>query len=405
MSSGDSARLILRPNSATRAPYFSRLMNELETVAGRACSAAQHADHEAGVERRQLLQRSRPVVGDLEEFRPLRLGEAGEAPDDRVVDELRHGLRRQAALDVRIEHLEEIREAVGFGVVTKILERLEGGMVGVDVIGERDGIKPKVGQRLHMLERCGAERPRRLVMKRRSAMAPDVGRVIGADDRLDACSGENLRLTRLSRFETEVSMMSTTSCLTIASIESRNSARVAKSRRRSVGGQRRPNRMQARPHVGVLSIGDDEIRTPIGAAARCARACRRVLNMKASPVWPPVYRPPSTDGNRLEQARWRSPTVVASLRPPAGPAIAGGVSMSKSLLNRRNARTVRGWLLCGRQYFCLLLRAQPRLRAPRTTTLMRGPKPGSAGRAGPTSAPRPWSQRSSKATARAQPGF
>ena len=58
--------------------------------------------------------------------------------------------------------------------------------------------------------------------------------------------------------------MSTTSCLTIASIESRNSARVLKRARRR---RRRPDRMQARPHVGVLGVGDDEIRTPIGAAA------------------------------------------------------------------------------------------------------------------------------------------
>src|ERR1700690_1304677 len=98
-------------------------MNELETVAGRSRSAAQHANHEARVERRQLLQRFRSVIDDLQEFWPLRLGEAGEAPDDRVVDELRHGLRRQAALDIRIEHLEEIGEAVVFGVVTKIRER------------------------------------------------------------------------------------------------------------------------------------------------------------------------------------------------------------------------------------------------------------------------------------------
>ena len=88
----------------------------------------------------------------------LRLGESGEAPDDRVIDELRHGFRRQAALDVRIEHLEKIREAILFGVVTEIRERLERVMVGLDVIGERDRIEPQVSQPLHMLERRGAER-------------------------------------------------------------------------------------------------------------------------------------------------------------------------------------------------------------------------------------------------------
>src|SRR6202042_540242 len=65
---------------------FLRLMNELETIAGRAGAAAQHANDEARVERRQLFQRSRSIIGDLEEFRPLRLREAGEAADDCVVD-------------------------------------------------------------------------------------------------------------------------------------------------------------------------------------------------------------------------------------------------------------------------------------------------------------------------------
>ena len=57
---------------------------------------------------------------------------------------------RQPALDIRIEHLEEIREAVGFGVGAKIPERLERGMVGLDVVGEGDRIEPEVGQRLHV---------------------------------------------------------------------------------------------------------------------------------------------------------------------------------------------------------------------------------------------------------------
>ena len=62
---------------------FLRLMDQLETVAGRAGAAAEHADDEARVEGRQLFERARPVVGDLEEARPLGLGEAGEAADDR----------------------------------------------------------------------------------------------------------------------------------------------------------------------------------------------------------------------------------------------------------------------------------------------------------------------------------
>src|ERR1700733_4537492 len=69
------------------------------------------------------------------------------------------------------------------------------------------------------------------------------------------------------------------------------------------------------------------------------------LNMNASPVWRPVYRALLTDGNWLRAVRWRFSPVAASLRPPAGPAFAGGVWMARSLRNPRDARTVRGWLI------------------------------------------------------------
>ena len=62
-------------------------------------------------------------------------------------------------------------------------------------------------------------------------------------------------------------MMSTTSCLTIASIELRNSARVRNRGATPPAVEAGPDRMQARPHVGVLGVGDDEIRGPICAAA------------------------------------------------------------------------------------------------------------------------------------------
>ena len=41
----------------------------------------------------------------------------------------------------------------------------------------------------------------------------------------------------------------------------------AKALRRSVAFARGADRVQARPHVGVLGVGDDEIRAPIGAGA------------------------------------------------------------------------------------------------------------------------------------------
>ena len=68
-------------------------------------------------------------------------------------------------------------------------------------------------------------------------------------------------------FEAEVSMMSTTSCLTIASIEFEKFGAGGEPPRRAARSPRRPDGMQPRPHVGVLRVGDDEIRAPVGARA------------------------------------------------------------------------------------------------------------------------------------------
>src|SRR5277367_3468683 len=95
----------LAPEQRDPRAVLFRLTNELETVARGARAAAEDADDHARVERRQLFQRSRPVIGDLEKFRPLRLGEAGETADDRVVDELGDRFRAQTPVDVRIEDL------------------------------------------------------------------------------------------------------------------------------------------------------------------------------------------------------------------------------------------------------------------------------------------------------------
>src|SRR5271166_5031854 len=134
-----------------------RLIDELETVAGGARPSPEHADHEARIERRQLLERFRPVIGDLEETRALGLGEAREAADDRIIDEMRHLVRREAALDIRVEHFEEVRHPVPGGVGAKILERLERDDVGIDVVGEGNRIEAEIGQWPHMRERSAAK--------------------------------------------------------------------------------------------------------------------------------------------------------------------------------------------------------------------------------------------------------
>src|SRR6202044_3747318 len=61
--------------------------------------------------------------------------------------------------------------------------------------------------------------------------------------------------------------------------------------------------------------------------------------------WPPVYRPRSTDGNRLEPAAGACRLLPVVCAPRGGPAFAGRVSMAKSLRIRRNTRAVRVWLI------------------------------------------------------------
>src|SRR5262249_21326509 len=118
--------------------------------------------------------------------------------------------------------------------------------------------------------RGGAERPRRMAMKRGSTMAPDVGRVIGANNGLNPSSGEDVTLDEAfqigDRSQHDVDDVLLDDRLDrIEELGARLKMRLAR---------RSPSRMQTRSHVGVLGVGDNEIRTPIGAAAN---ACELVV--------------------------------------------------------------------------------------------------------------------------------
>jgi len=109
-----------------------RLENQLEAIAGGAGAAAEHADDQARVEGSELVERARPVVDDLEETRPLGLGQAGEAAHDAVVDEIRHDVGRDQP-GVGIEDFEEVAEVAGRRVGAKNVEGLERSEIGVEV--------------------------------------------------------------------------------------------------------------------------------------------------------------------------------------------------------------------------------------------------------------------------------
>src|SRR5208337_1310533 len=98
----------LAPEQGDARAVLLRLMDELEAVARRARPAAEHADHKARIEGGELLERPRPIICDFQKSRPLDLGEAREAPDNRVVDEVRDEFGVEGLLDVRVEHLEKV---------------------------------------------------------------------------------------------------------------------------------------------------------------------------------------------------------------------------------------------------------------------------------------------------------
>ena len=73
--------------------------------------------------------------------------------------------------------------------------------------------------------------------------------------------------TSASMLEAEASRMSTMSCLTMSAHSLEEFRAGAQSRRRAVGGADRADGVQARAHVGVLGVGDDEIAAAVLAGA------------------------------------------------------------------------------------------------------------------------------------------
>ena len=164
-------------------------------------------------------------------------------------------------------------------------------MIGVEIAAEGDRIEAEVGQRSRRWEGVAApERTRDseavrngrdgCVVVSRAAHDPDVGRVVGADRRLDPVPAKASRLTSRSRLETDVSMMSTTSC---ADRLDRIEEFLARANRASVPSFAAPARgLEARSHVGVLGVGEDEIRARCRRPRECARVSRRADTWVAS---------------------------------------------------------------------------------------------------------------------------
>ena len=143
-----SAWLILRPKSATFAPYFwasCRSWKASRVVPGR---TAEDADDQVRIEPDQLFHRLRAVVDDLEEQRPAGRADTREHPGDHVVEVVRAGSSGATAPgDVGVEDLEEVAEALALGLLAELVESLEGREVALEIVVERHAVQAEVRRR------------------------------------------------------------------------------------------------------------------------------------------------------------------------------------------------------------------------------------------------------------------
>ena len=225
----------LAPEERRPRPVPAGVLEQEERVVGGAGGATEDARHEVRVVGDQFLHHLRPVVGDLQEDRPPRLRDARERADDHVVDEAADVLRPLRTRDVRLEHLEEVPEALALGLEPEVLVGLERGDVERDVVVQRDRVEPQLGAALELaavrvgeaahdlLERRRAEGPRGRLRVGLAGDHVDVGRVVGADGRCDRRLPSNSRswIVRTSLVLALMSMMSTSPWRTISRIWSR----------------------------------------------------------------------------------------------------------------------------------------------------------------------------------------
>ena len=180
-SSWDSARWILRPNRAIRAPAASARLSSskvsrvvplepprMPTTSDGSCSVSSD-------------ERGRSVVGGLEEQRTFGGGQAGQRAQDAVVDVRTHLIRREVRSGVGVEDLQEVPHADGGRVSTELGVRLQRRQVVVEVGVEGDRVQHQVAERPDRRQVHGPERPRRMLRVVREALVPDVGGVVAAD--------------------------------------------------------------------------------------------------------------------------------------------------------------------------------------------------------------------------------
>ena len=186
----------LAPEERQSCAVLFGIVQQSKGIVGRAGAAAQHADRHVGVVLANLLHVARAVVDDLEENRTSGLSNPGERAQNLIVDEGTQFLRRDATVDVGIEHLKEVAEPLALGLLAKRMKRLERALVLLEIVKVGDGVQAKVraGKRvgaavaiqlttLDVIDARRAKRLRWVAQIVAVARGPHVGGVVGAGSR------------------------------------------------------------------------------------------------------------------------------------------------------------------------------------------------------------------------------
>ena len=110
------------------------------------------------------------MVNDLQEIRPASTRYPAKSANNAVVDVTGQLFRAHDTIDIRVEHLEEVAESLGFCLQSECLVSLQIGSVAFRVVGEGDAVKPEIRAQgalfrlardlatLNMVEGGGSER-------------------------------------------------------------------------------------------------------------------------------------------------------------------------------------------------------------------------------------------------------
>src|SRR6266511_864141 len=270
---------------------FLRVVNEPEGIVGRARAAAEYAHDQVRIVLGQLFHRLWTVIDDFQEDGPPGFRHAGQGAEDVIVEELAQLLRRDAAVHVRVEDFEKMPELLPLRFFTKCLVPKQGLAVLLQVVDERDRVEAQVraGEivaravaldlaALDVVDGRAAKRLRWLARVAAVAHGPHVGRVVGARGGRDAgvviepfLDGELLVHVGGHQHDVDEALVGDLAddveeLRQVAITELVASPDLGRKLREPGAAPRevvaRPRRADAKGHVGVLGVGDDE----------CARA-------------------------------------------------------------------------------------------------------------------------------------